>query len=64
MAGGGQASSGAIPPIVMRVGKEVVTVNDGDDSITQVDEDETAALATPGGPGEFIASTIPPVAWS
>jgi hypothetical protein len=48
----------------MRVGKEVVTVNDGDDSITQVDEDETAALATPGGPGEFIASTIPPVAWS
>jgi hypothetical protein len=32
MAGNGQASSGAIPPIMTRVGKEVVTVDNGDDS--------------------------------
>ncbi len=31
MAGGGQASAGAIPPIVTRVGKEVNTL-EGDDN--------------------------------
>ena len=66
MAGGEQASSGAIPPIVTRVGKEeVVTVKGGDDFITQADEDETAALTTPEGPGEEVTvGAIPPVARS
>ncbi len=31
MAGGGQASAGAIPPIVTRVGKEVDTLDGGKD---------------------------------
>ncbi len=31
MAGGGQASADAIPPIVMRVGKEVDALNGGED---------------------------------
>jgi hypothetical protein len=31
MAGGGQASAGAIPPIVKRVGKEVDALDDGED---------------------------------
>ena len=61
----GQASAGAIPPIVTRVGKEVDTVKGGDDFITQAGKDETATLATPDGPGEEVTiGAIPPVARS
>ncbi len=31
MAGGGKASAGAIPPIIVRVGKEVDALNGGED---------------------------------
>jgi hypothetical protein len=65
MAGGGQASAGAIPPIMTRVGKEVVTLKGGDDFITQADKDETAALAMPNGSGEEVTvGAILPVARS
>jgi hypothetical protein len=63
MAGGGQASAGAIPPIVTRVGKEVITLEGGDDFITQAGEDKTAMLATPDGFGEEVTvGAILPVA--
>ena len=59
----GQASAGAIPPIVMRVGKEVVMVEGGDDFITQASKGKTAALATPDWPEEEVTvGAIPPVA--
>ncbi len=63
MAGGGQASAGAIPPIVMRVGKEVVMLKGGDDFIMQAGKDETATLAMPDGSGEEVTvGAILPVA--
>ena len=59
----GQASAGAIPPIVTRVGKEVVTVEGGDDFTTQAGEDKTAMLVMPDGPGEEVTvGAIPPIA--
>jgi hypothetical protein len=65
MAGGGQASAGAIPPIVTRVGKEVITLEGGDDFIMQASEDKMAALATPDGSGEEVTiGAILPVAQS
>ncbi len=60
-----QASAGAIPPIVTRVGKEVVTLEGGDDFMTQAGEDETAALATPDGSGEgvTVGAILPVARW-
>ncbi len=63
MVGGGQASVGAIPPIVTRAGKEVVMLKGGEDFKTQAGEDKTAMLVMPDGSGEEVTvSAILPVA--
>jgi hypothetical protein len=54
MAGGGQASADAIPPIVTWVGKVVVMLEGGDDFIMQAGEDKMAAIATPDSSGEGV----------
>ncbi len=65
MAGGRQASAGDIPPIMTRMGKEVVMLEGGDDFIMQAGEDKTAMLAMPDGSGEEVTvGAILPVARS
>ena len=51
----GKASAGAIPPIVTRVRKEVVTVEGGDDFIMQAGKDKTVVLAMPDRSEETVA---------